>query len=189
MYHLYIHKFINLAVGCVPENKTHIKFPLYIDPYEISSCEKINEINNYVKNIELNDLMIKKYCCLINRHDYGHTRTTIYNKLSELGFIICPSVLFNNYPNEDFEKIGRENFQKEFKNDIISLKKGTDSQAKLVFDSMAIQLRGSGFAKEQIDLIIKALQEESGKTNFKFDFANIDLSTDKGMLNFDKNFA
>ena len=114
MYHLYIHKFINLAVGCVPENKTHIKFPLYIDPYEISSCEKINEINNYVKNIELNDLMIKKYCCLINRHDYGHTRTTIYNKLSELGFIICPSVLFNNYPNEDFEKIGRENFQKEF---------------------------------------------------------------------------
>lgn len=81
-----------------------------------------------------------------------------------------------------------KNFQKEFKNDITSLKKGTDAQAKLVFDSMAIQLRGSGFAKEQIDLIIKALQEESGKTNFKFDFANIDLSTDKGMLNFDKNF-
>jgi hypothetical protein len=81
-----------------------------------------------------------------------------------------------------------KNFQKEFKNDITSLKKGTDSQAKLVFDSIAIQLRGSGFAKEQIDLIIKALQEESGKTKIKFDFANIDLSTDKGILNFDKNF-
>ena len=80
------------------------------------------------------------------------------------------------------------NFQKEFKNDITSLKKGTDAQAKLVFDSMAIQLRGSGFAKEQIDLIIKALQEESGKTSFKFDFANIDMSTDQGILNFDKNF-
>jgi len=81
------------------------------------------------------------------------------------------------------------NFQKEFKNDITSLKKGTDAQAKLVFDSMAIQLRGSGFAKEQIDLIIKALQEESGKTSFKFDFANIDMSTDQGILNFDKNFS
>lgn len=81
-----------------------------------------------------------------------------------------------------------KNFQKDFKNDITSLKKGTDSQAKLVFDSIAIQLRGSGFAKEQIDLIIKALQEESGKTKVKFDFANIDLSTDKGILNFDKNF-
>ena len=82
-----------------------------------------------------------------------------------------------------------KNFQKDFKNDITSLKKGTDAQAKLVFDSIAIQLRGSGFAKEQIDLIIKALQEESGKTDIKFDFANIDLSTDKGMLNFDKNFG
>jgi TP901 family phage tail tape measure protein len=80
-------------------------------------------------------------------------------------------------------------FQKDFKNDIESLKKGTQAQAKLVFDSIAIQLRGSGFAKEQIDLIIKALQEESGKTDFKFDFANIDLSTDKGILNFDQNFG
>jgi len=111
MYHLYTHKFINLAVGCVPENKTHIKFPMYIDPYGISSCEKIDEINNYVKYVELNNLMIKKYCCLINRHDHGQTRTKIYNKLFELGFIICPSNLFNNYSNEDFEKIGRENFQ------------------------------------------------------------------------------
>ncbi len=81
------------------------------------------------------------------------------------------------------------NFQKEFKKDIESLRKGTAEQAKLVFDSIAIQLRGSGFAKEQIDLIIKALQEESGKTDLKFDFANIDLSTDQGILNFDKNFS
>ena len=81
-----------------------------------------------------------------------------------------------------------EAFQKDFKNDIKSLREGTNEQAKLVFDSIAIQLRGSGFAKEQIDLIIKALQEESGKTDFKFNFANVDLSTDTGMLNFDKNF-
>jgi hypothetical protein len=82
-----------------------------------------------------------------------------------------------------------EAFQKDFKKDIESLRKGNAEQAKLVFDSIAIQLRGSGFAKEQIDLIIKALQEESGKTDFKFDFASIDLSTDKGILNFDKNFT
>jgi TP901 family phage tail tape measure protein len=82
-----------------------------------------------------------------------------------------------------------EAFQKDFKKDIESLRKGTNEQAKLVFDSIAIQLRGSGFAKEQIDLIIKALQEESGKTDFKFNFANVDLSTDEGILNFDKNFS
>jgi TP901 family phage tail tape measure protein len=82
-----------------------------------------------------------------------------------------------------------KNFQKDFKNDITSLKKASAAQAKLVFDSIGIQLQGSGFAKEQIDLIVKALQEESGKTNVKFDFANIDLTTDKGILNFDKNFG
>lgn len=82
-----------------------------------------------------------------------------------------------------------EAFQKDFKNDIASLRKGTAEQAKLVFDSIAIQLRGSGFAKEQIELIVKALQEESGKTNIKFDFANVDLSTTQGMLNFDKSFG
>ena len=81
-----------------------------------------------------------------------------------------------------------ENFQKDFKNDIQSLKKATNKQAKLVFDSLAIQLRGSGFAPDQINLIVKALQEEAGKTSIKFDFANIDLATPEGILNFDKNF-
>jgi TP901 family phage tail tape measure protein len=79
-------------------------------------------------------------------------------------------------------------FQKDFKNDIASLKKATTKQAKVVFDSIAVQLRGSGFAPEQIDLVVKALQEEAGKTKIKFDFANIDLSTDLGLSNFDKNF-
>lgn len=82
-----------------------------------------------------------------------------------------------------------EAFQKDFKNDIESLKKATNTQAKLIFDSIAVQLRGSGFAPEQISLIVKALQEEAGKTNIKFDFAKIDLSTDEGILNFDKNFG
>ena len=82
-----------------------------------------------------------------------------------------------------------EAFQKDFKNDITSLKKATDAQAKLIFDSIAVQLRGSGFAPEQIKLIVNALQEEAGKTNIKFDFKNIDLSTDEGLINFDKNFS
>jgi hypothetical protein len=82
-----------------------------------------------------------------------------------------------------------EAFQKDFKNDITSLKKATDAQATLIFDSIAVQLRGSGFAPEQIKLIVNALQEEAGKTNIKFDFKNIDLSTDEGLINFDKNFS
>jgi TP901 family phage tail tape measure protein len=112
---------------------------------------------------------------------------------AKLDFISRDNVVNNTGANtqqqDAIDKLQTDpNFKKDFKNDITSLKKGTSAQAKLVFDSMAIQLRGSGFAKENIDLIIKALQEESGKTNFKFNFANIDMSTDQGILNFNKNF-
>ena len=77
-----------------------------------------------------------------------------------------------------------EDFKKQFAKDIQSLKGATEEQAKLIFDSLSVQLRGKGFAKEQIQTIIAALQEESGKTSIKFDFANIDLATEKGMGNF-----
>jgi len=73
-----------------------------------------------------------------------------------------------------------EGFQKDFAKDIQSLKNASSKQAELVLNSLAIQLKGKGFAKEQIDLIIKALQEESGKTNLKISFADIDLSTAEG---------
>ena len=51
---------------------------------------------------------------MINRHDMGNTRSTIYNKLKEISNICCPSKLFNNYSNIEFEKEGRDHFQKRF---------------------------------------------------------------------------
>ena len=114
MYELYINNFINLAIGCVPENNNNIKFPIYIDPYNFQSCDKIVEINEYNKNLQIEELLTKNFCCLINKHDFGNTRVNIHNKLSEIGTIFCPSVLLNNFSNETFEKIGRETFQKQF---------------------------------------------------------------------------
>ena len=38
----------------------------------------------------------------------------MYNKLKEIGKIVCPSKLFNNYSNWEFEKEGRKEFQKRF---------------------------------------------------------------------------
>jgi TP901 family phage tail tape measure protein len=75
-------------------------------------------------------------------------------------------------------------FKKDYKDTLTSLKAATDEQASLIFDSLSIQLRGSGFAKEQIETIITALKEESSKTSVNFDFAKLDLTTDAGMLNF-----
>ncbi len=77
-----------------------------------------------------------------------------------------------------------EDFKKQFAKDIASLRQATEQEAALIFDALAVQLKGKGFAKEQIQAIVAALQEESGKTSIKFDFANIDLATDKGMMNF-----
>ena len=82
---------------------------------------------------------------------------------------------------------GDKDFKSKFKNDIKSLKSATDKQAQLVFNSLAIQLKGQGFTKEAIDTIVKALQEEAGKTSIKFDFSSIDISTKEGMSGFQKS--
>jgi hypothetical protein len=96
----------------VPENKFNIKLPLYME-HDIHSSI-INDTNLYANSIQLKDLLSKDYCCMISRHDIGNTRTPIYKKLSLLNDIICPSGLFNNFSNAEFEKIGRETFQRRF---------------------------------------------------------------------------
>lgn len=112
MYQVYSKNLINLTVGCVKENETHIKYPHYMD-WGLS-IDKMLEANNLVSQITFEQVINKKFCCLINRHDMGKTRTDIYHKLKLLGQIDCPGNLFNNYPNEQFERIGRTNFQKEY---------------------------------------------------------------------------
>ena len=98
-----------------------------------------------------------------------------------------PSLILNNEKRSQVDQLrATESFQKDFGKDIKALQGTSDAQAKLIFNSLAIQLKGKGFAKENIDTIIKALQEESGKTNIKFDFANIDLATEKGRATLQK---
>jgi TP901 family phage tail tape measure protein len=80
-----------------------------------------------------------------------------------------------------------DGFQEAFGKDINALKGATDKQAQLVFDSLAIDLKGKGYAKEQIQTIITAIQEEAGKTNIKFDVKSIDVSTKEGQDRMAKN--
>lgn len=112
MYKIYSKNLINLTVGCVRENATQIKYPHYMD-WGLTIDKMINA-NNLVSQTTLEELCNKKFCCLINKHDMGKTRTNIYNKLKLIGHIDCPGNLFNNYSNEHFEQIGRMNFQKEY---------------------------------------------------------------------------
>jgi len=79
-----------------------------------------------------------------------------------------------------------EGFQKTFAKDIGSLKAATSGQAELIFNSLAIQLKGKGYATDQVQTIIDALQEEAGKTSIKFDVKSIDLSSKNGMEKLEK---
>jgi hypothetical protein len=76
-----------------------------------------------------------------------------------------------------------EGFLEDFKDDISALAAATNKEAELVLTALAVQLKGKGFASEQIDLIIKALQEEAGKTSFAINFKDIDVSTKEGRKN------
>ena len=83
LYNLYIDNIL-LGIGCVSENNNNIKFPLYIDPYDIDTCIKINEINYYVTNINIDNILNKKFCQLLNNYD---TSMIIYNKLINISNI------------------------------------------------------------------------------------------------------
>jgi TP901 family phage tail tape measure protein len=75
-----------------------------------------------------------------------------------------------------------EEFQSKYKKDIQAFASATNEEVLLGFQTMALDLRGQGFAKEQIDIIIKSLAEESGKTDvlLKFKAIDFDLSKEAG---------
>ena len=67
-------------------------------------------------------------------------------------------------------------FQKEFKSTIESLRKATNEEAKIVFSSLALNLQAQGFAKDQVQVIIDSLREESSQTDVKLDVKSLNLS-------------
>ena len=73
-----------------------------------------------------------------------------------------------------------EGFKKDFKKDISSLKTATEGQALLLLQTLSLDLRSQGFAKEQVDIIIKAIAEEAKKSKLILKFAQLDLSKEEG---------
>ena len=77
-------------------------------------------------------------------------------------------------------------FKKEFKTTIEDLRKATSKEAELIFKSLAIQLKGSGFATDQIETIINALREEGKKTDVVIDVKSLTLNTKEGIAELQK---
>jgi len=113
----------DILFGCInhdPKNN-RFKYPLYVFTSKISDITmlaRFEATNLYVKELTDEEILAKSYCTLIARWDPGNTRTCIANYLVDLGDITRPSLLFNNCPIEETERLdamGKHNYLKEFK--------------------------------------------------------------------------
>ncbi len=112
--HLFENEACHMRIGCVKNDLStgYIKYPLYAYDDSLLMQNKFDEINDYVLN---SDPCNKDFCVLINRHDYGNTRTIIYEELSKYGKITCPGALFNNISNEECDRVGVPEYIKNYK--------------------------------------------------------------------------
>jgi len=112
-YLLYTSNHCDIVSGCIENNfdLNHLKFPLYMNYFNYKNPSFLS-INQKVHSISSLDQ--KKFCCLVNRHDIGNTRTCLYLLLNTIEKIDCPSKLFNNMSNELLNQIGNIQFYEKY---------------------------------------------------------------------------
>ncbi len=118
-------KKYNAVIGCISNRgDTHnwIKYPIYRHSVKFTQ-DSFTETNMCVSSMDVNP---KAFCTLINRHDWGNTRTPIYERLAKVGAIACPGKLFNNCSNEELNRIGNVDYIKKFWFNICSENFGND---------------------------------------------------------------
>ena len=103
--------YFDYVFGCV-RDKDYVKFPIYTTEKSLEYFHIFNKINDELNEQSIHD---KKFACLINRCDKGHTRTNIHNALSTIGKIDCPSKLFNNCSPNELNSIGNPTFINKYK--------------------------------------------------------------------------
>jgi hypothetical protein len=118
-YQLYLENKFTMVFGCINEDnlKNYYKYPLYLLYYDYRNNSIYENTNNYVKTCNLEE---KQFCALTNTHDFGNTRTEMYNQLSKISNINCPSKLLNNCSNDELNSIGCVEYIKKFKFHICS---------------------------------------------------------------------
>ena len=116
------------VIGCISNRgDTHnwIKYPIYRYSVKFTQ-DSFEKMNQYVASINAAEVNTKAFCTLINRHDWGNTRTPIYERLKNIGIIACPGKLFNNCSNEELNQMGNIEYIKKFIFNICSENFGND---------------------------------------------------------------
>lgn len=125
---IYREKKYNAIIGCISNRgDTHnwVKYPIYRHSVKFTK-DSFDEINQYVLTMNKTKIKAKFFCTLINRHDWGNTRTPIYERLSKIGHVVCPGKLFNNCSNGELNKMGNIEYIKKFVFNICSENFGND---------------------------------------------------------------
>ena len=116
------------VIGCISnrgDTRNWIKYPIYRYSVKFTQ-DSFDEINKQVLTMDRGKIRSKALCALINRHDWGNTRTPIYERLSKIGHVTCPGKLFNNCSNEELNQMGNIEYIKKFKFNICSENFGND---------------------------------------------------------------
>ena len=87
-----------------------------------------------------------------------------------------PQLIVDKNTREALNKFKASDTFKEFASTIEAVSKLSDNDAITALKVKGQELLGKGFTKDQVSLILRAIQEEAGKTNLKVDFKNIDIN-------------
>jgi hypothetical protein len=115
-YDLYINSYFDCVICAIHQDKkiNHYRYPFYYLYMDWTKVLLFDYVNLRVKNQSIENIKKLNFCCLINTHDNGNTRTPIYNSLKNIGHITCPSQLFNNTSNEELNKNGKVKYLSNF---------------------------------------------------------------------------
>ena len=86
-----------------------------------------------------------------------------------------PRLVVDKNTREQLEKFKSSGTFKEFAGTIEAVSKLSNKDATLALQAKGQELLGKGFSKEQVSIVLRAIQEEAGKTDLKINFAKIDV--------------
>jgi hypothetical protein len=87
-----------------------------------------------------------------------------------------PQLIVDKNTREALDKFKASDTFKEFASTIEAVSKLSDNDAMTALKTKGQELLGKGFTKDQVSLILRAIQEEAGRTTLKVDFKNIDIN-------------
>jgi len=87
-----------------------------------------------------------------------------------------PQLTVDKNTREALDKFKASDTFKEFASTIEAVSKLSNNDAITALKVKGQELLGKGFTKDQVSLILRAIQEEAGKTSLKVDFKNIDVN-------------